>query len=54
MSCPNGIEPLLLPISNVTVTSDGQAVARGVEFGIGTPQQIVALQLMLTDSDLFG
>jgi len=53
MSCPNGVEPLQLPIHNVTVTSSGRAVSRGVEFGIGTPQQIVALQLALLDSEVF-
>lgn len=53
MSCPNGIEPLQLPLTNVTVSSDGVAVARGVEIGLGTPQQIMSLQLALNDQDMF-
>jgi hypothetical protein len=53
MSCQNGIAPLQLPISNVTVSSDGRSVSRGIEFGIGTPQQIVSLGISLSDSDTF-
>lgn len=53
MSCANGIEPLQFPITNVTVSSNGIAVARGIEIGIGTPQQIVSLQITLNDYDMF-
>ncbi|KPI44611.1 uncharacterized protein AB675_8726 [Cyphellophora attinorum] len=53
MTCQNGIAPLQLPISNVTVSSDGRSVSRGIEFGIGTPQQIVSLGISLSDSDTF-
>lgn len=53
MSCSNGAEPLQLPITNVTVDANGIAVARGVEWGVGTPQQIMALQITLNDYDMF-
>ena len=53
MSCSNGAEPLQLPLTNVTVSSNGIAVSRGVEIGIGTPQQIVSLQITLNDFDMF-
>jgi hypothetical protein len=42
MSCPNGVDPLLLPIVNVTVSQDGRTNAYGIEFLVGTPAQIVA------------
>lgn len=53
MSCSNGAEPLQLPLTNVTVDSNGIAVSRGVEWGVGTPQQIMALQITLNDYDMF-
>lgn len=53
MSCSNGVVPLELPLNNVTVSSDGRVVGRGVEFGLGTPQQIVSLQVGLNERDLF-
>ena len=38
------IAPLSLPWSNVTVSTNGVAVTRGVEIGIGTPNQIFSLR----------
>lgn len=52
MSCRNGIEPLRLPIRNVTVSSDGNAVARGIEAGFGSPQQLMSLSMSFMNSDL--
>lgn len=39
-----GIPPLQLTWSNITVTEDGLGVARGVEVGIGTPNQVFAFR----------
>ena len=36
--------PLSLPWSNVTVSTNGVAVTRGIELGIGTPNQIFSLR----------
>ena len=38
------IAPLLLPWGNVTVSTNGVAVTRGLELGIGTPNQIFSLR----------
>ena len=38
------VAPLSLPWSNVTVSTDGVAVTRGIELGIGTPNQIFSLR----------
>ena len=38
------IAPLSLPWSNVTVSTNGVAVTRGIELGIGTPNQIFSLR----------
>ena len=38
------IAPLTLPWSNVTVSTNGVAVTRGIELGIGTPNQIFSLR----------
>jgi hypothetical protein len=38
------IPPLRLAWSNTTVTDDGLGVARGIEVGIGTPNQIFAFR----------
>ncbi|KAK0287309.1 hypothetical protein LTR35_002804 [Friedmanniomyces endolithicus] len=38
------IPPLALAWTNTTVTSDGLGVTRGIEMGIGTPNQIFALR----------
>ena len=38
------ITPLSLPWSNVTVSINGVAVTRGIELGIGTPNQIFSLR----------
>ena len=42
MACD--IQPLVLPWSNITVSSDGLAVTRGIEVGIGTPNQIFSFR----------
>ena len=38
------IAPLSLPWSNITVSANGVAVTRGIELGIGTPNQIFSLR----------
>lgn len=38
------VTPLSLPWSNVTVSTNGVAVTRGIELGIGTPNQIFSLR----------
>lgn len=38
------VAPLMLPWSNVTVSTNGVAVTRGIELGIGTPNQIFSLR----------
>ena len=38
------VTPLSLPWSNVTVSANGVAVTRGIELGIGTPNQIFSLR----------
>ena len=38
------VAPLSLPWSNVTVSTDGVAVTRGIELGVGTPNQIFSLR----------
>lgn len=38
------VAPLSLPWSNVTVSTNGVAVTRGIELGIGTPNQIFSLR----------
>lgn len=53
MSCQNGVAPLSLPIINNTISADGNTVSRGIEFGIGTPQQILSVSVSLTDSDTY-
>lgn len=53
MSCPNGAAPLLLPIQNNTVTEDGASSARGIQIGIGNPQQVLSLLPAVADHDLF-
>jgi len=40
--CP--IKPLSLPWRNVTVSSDGLAITRGIEIGIGNPNQIFSFR----------
>jgi hypothetical protein len=44
MACANNAAPLQLPWTNVTVSNDGFAVSRGIEAGIGTPNQIFSLR----------
>ncbi|KAK5290191.1 hypothetical protein LTR99_011117 [Exophiala xenobiotica] len=51
-SCPNGAAPMFLEWGNTSVTID-QTLARGIEIGIGTPQQIVALTPSSNDNDLY-
>ena len=38
------VAPLSLPWSNITVSANGVAVTRGIELGIGTPNQIFSLR----------
>lgn len=38
------VPPLSLPWSNITVSANGVAVTRGIEIGIGTPNQIFSLR----------
>ena len=38
------VTPLSLPWSNVTVSANGVAVTRGIELGIGTPNQVFAFR----------
>ncbi|KAL8947885.1 MAG: hypothetical protein Q9222_005878 [Ikaeria aurantiellina] len=38
------IAPLSLPWSNITVSTNGVAVTRGIELGVGTPNQIFSLR----------
>ena len=52
MSCPNGISPLLLPITNYTISSNGFTTSRGIQFGIGTPQQLMTAVPGISDSNL--
>jgi len=42
MSCD--VLPLVLPWTNTTVSADGLAVTRGIEVGIGTPNQIFSFR----------
>lgn len=51
MSCANSAQPLGLTIENVTVSSDGKAVLRGVAVGIGNPQQVMSLSPTTSDSN---
>jgi hypothetical protein len=53
MSCDSAIAPIQLPLTNVTVTSNGLVNWRGVEIGIGSPQQIVSLQIGMMEKDMF-
>jgi hypothetical protein len=43
MTCANGVAPVLFPITNVTISSNGYTQTRGIQTGIGTPNQIFAL-----------
>jgi len=49
MACANDAPPLLLPWTNVTVSKDGNAVVRGIELGVGTPNQIFSLRPSVGD-----
>jgi hypothetical protein len=49
MACANESPPLLLPWTNITVSKDGNAVARGIEIGVGTPNQIFSLRPSIGD-----
>ncbi|RMZ84113.1 hypothetical protein DV738_g707, partial [Chaetothyriales sp. CBS 135597] len=53
MACDNPAEPLLLAITNNTVTEDGASFARGIAIGLGNPQQVLSLLPAVADSDLF-
>jgi hypothetical protein len=53
MACGNGVPPLLLPWTNVSVTKDGNAISRGIEISVGTPNQIVSLRPTIADYNVF-
>lgn len=51
MTCANAAAPLGLSLENVTVSSDGHAIARGIAVGIGNPQQIISLRPSIGDAN---
>lgn len=51
MTCANGSPPLGLAWENVTVSSDGKAIARGIAVGVGEPQQVIALVPSIGDDN---
>ena len=53
MACANAVAPLQLPIANFSVTPDGFGFTRGVQLGIGTPQQIVSLVPGMSDVNTY-
>jgi hypothetical protein len=50
MACFSDVGPLRMPVRNVSV-STGAAVARGIEIGVGTPQQIVSVNAAFHEWD---
>lgn len=52
MACHRDIQPLQLPIRNVTFRSYGGGSTRGIELGVGTPQQFVSLLPGMHDLDM--
>jgi hypothetical protein len=52
MACVNDIQPLQLPIRNVTFGAGGSGSTRGIELGVGTPQQIISALPGVHDQDL--
>lgn len=53
MTCANTASPLLLPWENLTVSSDGQIIQRGIRLGFGTPEQLVSLRPRTSRSDIW-
>jgi hypothetical protein len=53
MACANGVPPMLLPWTNVTVSKDGNAVSRGIEVGVGTPNQVFSLRPSIGDVNMW-
>lgn len=53
MACGNGVPPLLLPWTNVSVTKDGNAISRGIEVGVGTPNQVFSLRPSIGDVNMW-
>ncbi|KAI1623201.1 aspartic peptidase domain-containing protein [Exophiala viscosa] len=51
--CQNGAAPMYLPWTNVTVTTDQEAITRGIQMSMGTPPQIVALRPSTSDDNLY-
>ncbi|KIX96784.1 uncharacterized protein Z520_07504 [Fonsecaea multimorphosa CBS 102226] len=51
--CQNGAPPMFLSWSNVTVTTDQQAISRGIQVSMGTPPQIVSLRPSTADDNLY-
>ncbi|EXJ87613.1 hypothetical protein A1O3_04574 [Capronia epimyces CBS 606.96] len=51
--CENGAPPMILPWSNVTVTTDQKAITRGIPVSMGTPPQIVSLRPSTSDDVLY-
>lgn len=44
MTCANDALPLLLPWSNISVSTNDQIVRRGIRLSIGTPEQVFSLK----------
>lgn len=53
MSCPGRIEPLQLPITNVTVSDDERTSYYGIQFLVGNPKRPVALLPSTSGRDIF-
>lgn len=53
MACANDVPPLLLSWTNVTVSKDGNAVSRGIEIGVGTPNQVFSLRPSIGDVNMW-
>lgn len=51
MTCANTSPPLGLGWDNITVSSDGQAVTRGIALAVGNPQQVVSLRPSVGDDN---
>jgi hypothetical protein len=53
MVCSNGVEPLLLPMTNVSLAQDGLPARYGIEVRIGSPGQVMAMMPSMSDKDVF-
>jgi hypothetical protein len=52
MACANDVPPMQLFIRNVTLGGSGSGSVRGIELGVGTPQQIISALPGLQDLDM--